>query len=88
MADTVFQKLQRWQDSHGVTDSALAAKIGVHQTAISRAKRGKRVLGMEHQLALQQITKIAPADWAEFYAQTVTLRGKAQKKSALAERVA
>lgn len=85
MAEVVFQKLQRWQDANNVTDSALAAKIGVHQTAISRAKRGRRVLGMEHQLALQVITKIAPADWAEFYAQTVAMRGKAQKKSAEAE---
>lgn len=84
----VFQKLQAWQDEHGVSDTKLAERIGVHQTAISRAKRGLRMLGMEHQLALQKITKIPPAEWADFYAQTVNLRKgsgeKPQKKSQLA----
>lgn len=81
----VFQKLQAWQDREGVSNTALAEKVGLHQTAISRAKRGLRVLGMEHQLALQKITGIPPAEWAEFYAQSVHLRGEAasgaQKKS-------
>lgn len=84
MADVVFQKLQAWQDANGVTDSALALKIGVHQSAISRAKRGLRVLSMKHQLALQPITKIPPAEWADFFAQTMHLR-EPQKKSVLAE---
>ena len=73
----LFQKLHAWQAEHGITDSALADKIMVHQTAISRAKRGLRVLGIEHQLAIQKITKtVSPADWAEFYAQTTHLRPK------------
>lgn len=81
----VFQKLQAWQDRENYTDTKLAEKIGVHQTAISRAKRGLRVLGIEHQLALQKITGIPPAEWADWFAQTVHLRpktsGAAQKKS-------
>lgn len=84
----VFQKLQAWQDNHGVSDTELARRIKVHQTAISRAKRGLRVLGMEHQLALQKITKISPSEWADFYAQTVALRrkpsGATPKKSPVA----
>lgn len=83
----VFQKLQQWQAEKGVSDTKLAEDIGVHQTAISRAKRGERVLGMDHQLAIQRVTKtVSPADWADFYAQTVHLRprstGKAKKKIA------
>lgn len=80
----LFQKLQTWQDEKGVSNTELARKIGVDPTAISRAKRGLRVLGMQHQLAIQRFTKaVSPADWAEFYAQTVTIRAKAaQKKSA------
>ena len=77
-----FQKLQAWQDKHGVSDSDLARRVTeemqaeppVHQTTISRAKAGKRLLGMELQLAIQKITKIPPAEWADFYAQTVSLR--------------
>ena len=80
----VFQKLQAWLDREGCTDSELARRIGVHQTAISRAKRGLRVLGMEHQLAIQKVTGIPPSEWADFYAQTVDLRrskaSKPQKK--------
>ncbi|MGE0533176.1 MAG: helix-turn-helix domain-containing protein [Hyphomonadaceae bacterium] len=67
-------------------DDALAQKIGVHRTTISRAKRGLRELGMDLQLKLQKVTGIPPAEWADFYAQTIHLRGKAaaraQKKSA------
>lgn len=82
----VFQKLQAWQDGdEGLPDAALAAKIKVNPTTIWRAKRGLRVLGMDHQLALQKITGIPPSEWAEFFAQTVHLRPKAgasaQKKS-------
>lgn len=83
----VFQKLQRWQDGEGVRDAALAERVGVHQTTISRAKRGLRVLDMEVQLKLQKITGIPPAEWADFFAQTVHLRPKkgaaVEKKSAL-----
>ena len=76
MADpVVFQKLQRWQDSEdGQTDAELAKALGVNHTTIWRAKRGLRVLGMPHQIALQKITGIAPSEWADFYAQTVHLR--------------
>lgn len=72
----VLQKLQRWQADKGVSDTALADAIGVHQSAISRAKRGLRVLGMDHQLAIQKVTDnaVLPIDWAEFYALTVNLR--------------
>ena len=80
----IFQKLQAWQDKNGVSDSELARRISVHQTAISRAKRGLRVLGMEHQLAIQKITKIPPAEWADFYAQTIELRKPKKKIEALA----
>lgn len=73
----VFQKLQTWQADNGVSDTELARRVGVHQSAISRAKRGLRVLGMEHQLAIQTITKkVSPADWADFYAETMHLRPK------------
>lgn len=84
----VFQKLQVWQDREGVSDAELAGMLKLHQTAIWRAKRGLRVLNMESQLEIQQITKaVSPADWAEWFAQTVHLRpsarsAKAQKKSA------
>ncbi len=85
----LFQKLQTWQDSAGRDDDWLAGQIGVHRTTIYRAKRGLRLLGMDHQLALQKITKIPPSEWADFYAQTVHLRpkktGQAQKKSLAAE---
>ena len=90
----LLQKLQRWQSENNVSDTALAETIGVHQSAISRAKRGLRVLGMEHQLAIQKATKhaVLPADWAEFYALTMHLRPKkptaTQKKSHAAEGVA
>jgi transcriptional regulator with XRE-family HTH domain len=83
----MLQKLQQWQRDRGVNDTALAERIGVTQSAISRAKRGLRVLGMEHQLAIQEVTEnaVLPVDWAEFYALTVHLRPKkvptAQKKS-------
>lgn len=84
----IFQKLQAWQDEKGFSDSRLADEIGVNPTTIWRAKRGLRVLGMEHQLRLQKVTKIPPTAWAEFFAQTVHLRPKkidAQKKSLAAE---
>lgn len=84
----VFQKLHAWQADNSVSDSELARRIGIHQTTISRAKRGLRVLDMEHQLAIQAITKVvSPADWAEFFAQTVHLRPKKTppvKKNAVA----
>lgn len=91
----IFQKLQAWQDAENVNDEALASRVSgllnrrVNRTTIYRAKRGQRVLGMDLQLALQKITKIPPSEWADFYAQTVHLRGegsrKAQKKSPAAE---
>lgn len=88
----LFQKLQAWQGEHDYSDSKLADEIGVNPTTIWRAKRGLRVLGMEHQLAIQMLTKkVSPADWAEFYALTIHLRPKkltAQKKSAVAEEAA
>jgi DNA-binding transcriptional regulator YdaS (Cro superfamily) len=90
----LFQKLHKWQTEQGENDTTLAEKIGVHQTAISRAKRGLRVLGMEHQLAIQKVTgnHVLPADWAEFYALTMHLRPKkvspTQKKSLAAESAA
>jgi len=83
----ILQKLHRWQTEKGVNDTSLAEKIGVTQSAISRAKRGLRVLGMEHQLAIQKVTEnaVLPVDWAEFFALTVHLRPKKsaapQKKS-------
>ena len=71
----VFQKLHAWQADNGFSDSKLASEIGVDQSAISRAKRGLRVLRMDNQLAIQKLTKVvSPADWAEFYAQTAHLR--------------
>lgn len=91
----LFQKLQAWQDEHEVSDQELADKLSagaprpVHRTTISRAKRGLRMLGMDLQLKLQKITKIPPSEWADFYAQTVHLRGAAaargQKKRQPAE---
>ena len=91
----VFQKLQAWQDAEDVNDDELARRVSkglgrdIHRTTISRAKRGLRVLGMDIQLELQKHTKIPPAEWADFYAQTVHLRpktgGRAQKKSLAAE---
>lgn len=78
----VFQRLQAWQDREGVNDDALAERISkglgrrIHRTTIWRAKRGLRVLGMDIQLELQKHTKISPAEWAEFYAQTIHLRGE------------
>ena len=77
LARMVFQKLHAWQAEKGWTDARLAEEIGVHQTTISRAKRGLRVLDIEHQLAIQKLAKIiSPADWADFYAQTTHLRPK------------
>lgn len=89
----VFQKLQAWLDNEGWSDTRLAKEIGVTQSAISRAKRGLRVLGMEHQLEIQRVTKkVSPADWADFFAQTVELRRPkgppAQKKSLAASEAA
>lgn len=73
----LFQKLQAWQDGpDGLDDQELADALGVHRTTIQRAKRGERVLGMRLQLALQTITKIPPSEWADFFAQTVHLRGE------------
>lgn len=82
----VFQRLQRWQDGDGgMTDAQLADALKVNPSTIWRAKRGLRVLSMHHQVALQEITKIAPSEWADFYAQTVDLRpapkGRTLKKS-------
>jgi transcriptional regulator with XRE-family HTH domain len=93
MQPVVFQKLQAWQDSEdGKTDAELADAIDVNPSTIWRAKRGLRVLGMEHQLALQKITGIPPSEWADFYAQTVALRrkpsGPTLKKSPVAEEAA
>lgn len=86
-AMVVFQKLQAWQDEHNVSDEELAVRVSrevgrdIHRTTISRGKRGQRVLGMELQLAIQKITKAAsPSEWAEFYAQTVHLRGAGASK--------
>lgn len=94
----MLQKLQRWQTENGVNDTALAERVGVTQSAISRAKRGLRVLNMEHQLAIQRVTDnaVLPVDWAEFYALTVHLRPRttgqgrkrAGKKLAAAEEAA
>jgi hypothetical protein len=90
----VLQKLQRWQTENGVKDGELAEKVGITQSAINRAKRGLRVLGMEHQIAIARITgnTVQPVDWAEFYALTMHLRpkkpGATQKKSLAAEEVA
>lgn len=87
----VLQKLQRWQTEKGVKDWELAEKVGVTQSAINRAKRGLRVLGMEHQIAIAKVTDnaVLPVDWAEFYALTMHLRPKrgaaAQKKSDVRE---
>lgn len=84
----MLQKLQRWQTENNWTDAKLAGEVGVHQTAISRAKRGLRVLGIETQLKIQAVTDnaVLPVDWAEFYALTTHLRPKkvspTQKKSA------
>lgn len=76
----VFQKLHAWLADNGWTDTRLAEEIGVDQSTISRAKRGLRVLGMQDQLEIQKITKVvSPADWAEFYAQTVHLRPKKRR---------
>jgi hypothetical protein len=77
----VFQKLQAWQDEHGVSNDELGRRVGCHHTAISRGKRGLRVLGMDLQLALQKVTKIPPSEWADFYAQTVHLRGESARRS-------
>ena len=82
----VLQKLQRWQTEKRVTDAMLAERVGVTQSAINRAKRGLRVLGMEHQVKIQEVTDnaVLPVDWAEFYALTMHLRPKkpaSQKKS-------
>ena len=87
----MLQKLQRWQTEKNVNDTVLAGRVGISQSAISRAKRGLRVLGMEHQLAIQKITDnaVLPVDWAEFYALTMHLRPKTgKKKLAAAEEAA
>lgn len=80
----MLQKLQQWQTKNKVSDAALAKKVGVHQTAISRAKRGLRILGMEHQLKVQEITdnEVLPVDWAQFYALTTHLRPKKSSEGA------
>lgn len=77
-AGMMLQKLQAWQTKKGVTDTALAEKVGIHQSAISRAKRGLRVLSIDSQLKIQQITDnaVLPVDWAEFFALTTHLRPK------------
>lgn len=78
----VFQTLKKWQSANDVTDEALALAVSkvlgreIHRTTISRAKQGKRVLGMDIQLAIQRHTRIPPSDWADFYAETVDLRPK------------
>jgi len=87
----VFQTLQKWQSANDCTDEALAAAVSkilgreIHRTTISRAKQGKRMLGMDIQLAIQKHTGIPPSDWADFYAETVDLRpkktGEAGKKA-------
>lgn len=77
----LFQRLQDWQDLRDMNDGELADKIGCSRSVISRAKRGLQPLKMEHQLALEEISQIRPAEWAEFYADVV----RAQKKSAVAE---
>lgn len=75
----VFQRLQDWQDELGNTDNDVGALIGVSGSTINRAKRGLRPLKMEHQLALQKVTGITPAEWADFYAAAVERRLKPQK---------
>lgn len=82
----LFRRLQDWQRLHQYTDARLAEKVGCDRSVLSRAKRGLHVLKMKHQLAIEQLTEIKPAEWAEFYAKIEAERseapkGKPQKKS-------
>lgn len=77
----IFRRLADWQALYGVDDAELAAKIGVHRSVISRARRGITVPRIEHQLAIQDITGIKPEEWAEFRVNVIKSRTGAQKKT-------
>lgn len=81
----LFQKLQAWQDRTETDDAALADLVGVDRSTIYRGKRAQRELRTETLLAIQRVTGIPPAEWAEFYAQAFAMRAtrpaKRQKKS-------
>lgn len=89
---SVFEPLAAWQKLSRKSDRALAALIGISHSKLGRAKRGLQPLPMEDQLALEKITGITPAEWAEFYAKVVQGRGKtsprAPKKSLVVEEAA
>lgn len=84
----IFQRLQAWQDKNDVSDAELARRVGVAQSTIYRAKRGQRDLHMRFKLKIQEITGIAPSEFADFLAQVVQAQAKPQKKSARAEAAA
>lgn len=48
--------LQEWMDANGVTDDALAARVGVDRSTISRVRRGKIAPSLTLAGALNTIT--------------------------------
>lgn len=79
-----FDALDKWQKQSRKSDAQTAALIEVSPSKFSRARRGLQPLPMEDQLALEKITGITPAEWAEFYAKAFKASGKSKKKEAIA----
>lgn len=69
--------LAEYVKATGNSDAAIGRLINVNRWKISRGRRGDPPLPLEDQIALQPITGVSPAQWAEYYAKLIRERTEA-----------
>lgn len=57
------QRLRRWREGEGLSQEALAKRLRVHQSRVSRWEAGDSVPELPQAIALAKLARIRVDDW-------------------------